>query len=343
LADDTGPGIVYEDDDHWRPIFPGVYVYSAFMEKGAAGDSWTIRIVSVTENDDSELQRSPPNVQCWISAGQQTYIVEAKYEPVREHSWLPLGTSSFICPLEFPETVLKHPTVLVTLGRGHKMEVPNWINVHMPQKSKTKCCAVCTNPITERFDKLSALAEFVGYHSVVGVRRFDFYVGRVPREVELLFVHLQRVSGAAIRVHRWNLQFNKSQPLEHQASQLDCAYRARSESEYVINAELDEFLVPKHGSSILDALLTLEASHGEDSIGSVVVPTQFFCSEFVYDEDNLKKMHQVPLMTRVRRLREVTSWRLNVPWKYITKANSTEFAGVSHTSGHVGWRRTVDA
>ncbi|CAN8006238.1 unnamed protein product [Ixodes hexagonus] len=334
--------MTYEDDDNWRPIFPGVYVYSAYLERRAVGSSWTIRIVSVTKNDGSELQRTRPSIQCWISSDKQTYVVEAKNEPVPEHSWLPMGTSSFLCPVEFPEAVLNHSTVRVALGQGHKMEVPNWVDVHMPQKSKAKCCAVCTNPITGHFDKLSALAEFVGYHSMVGVRRFDFYVGQVPREVELFFVHLQRVSGAVIRVHRWNLRFNESQLLEHQASQLDCAYRARSESEYVINVDFDEFLVPKYGRTILEALLPLEASHGEDLIGSIVVPKQFFCSEFAYDKDHMEKRREVPLMTRARKLREMTSWKLSVPRKYMTKANATEYAGVGFALGHVGGRRIVD-
>uniref|UniRef100_A0A6B0VBD2 Glycosyltransferase family 92 protein n=1 Tax=Ixodes ricinus TaxID=34613 RepID=A0A6B0VBD2_IXORI len=343
IAGDAGEQIQYEDGDHWHSVFPGIHVYSAYLEKGATSDSWIVRIISVTENDDPKLQTSQPNIQCWISAGRATYVAQATYEPVREHDWLPLGTASFFCPVEFPEAVLKERMVRVALGISHRMDVPVWLDVHMPQKSKAKCCAVCTTPIAGHFDKLSVLAEFVGYYSTVGVRRFDFYVGDVSRDVELLLVHLQRVSGADIVMHKWNLQFNRSELLEHRASQLDCSYRSRFESEYVINADFEEFLVPKHGRSIPEALRTLEASYGEDSIGSIVVQKHFFCSEYAYDKDNLDRRYEVPLMTRVRQLREVTSWRFDVPWKYITKANATEYAGAGFALGRLGERRVVDA
>ncbi|KAG0410832.1 hypothetical protein HPB47_012051 [Ixodes persulcatus] len=244
-------------------------------------DSWIVRIISVTENDDPKLQTTQPNAQCWISAGRATYVAQAMYEPVREHDWLPLGTASFLCPVEFPDAILKERMVRVALGISHRMDVPVWLDVHMPRKSKAKCCAVCTTPIAGHFDKLSVLAEFVGYYSTVGVRRFDFYVGDVSRDVELLLVHLQRASGADIVMHKWNLQFNRSELLEHRASQLDCSYRSRFESEYVINADFEEFLA--------------------------------------------------------------TSWRFNVPWKYITKANATEYAGADFALGRLGERRVVDA
>lgn len=324
---DAGEQILYDGDGNWVTLFPDIQVYSAHLEKNERG-RWQIRIIGVAPKNHYMLQSVPANIQCWINYGGEVVFGEVKYEPFSQQNHLPVASTSFLCPVKHADSLLKASTVRVALGTDFRLRDPKWLTVGMPQSSKARCCAICVSPVSQPFDDFSLVAEFVDHHVQGGVRRFDFYLGNVSREMELFFLNLRSRSGDRIRLHKWNVESDSPLVIEYGrlAALQDCSYSARSTCEYVISAELEEFVVPKQQSSIAKALFNAEMKYSPESIQGFVLQTVFFCTEYPHNEHFLG---QLRLLQRALlwNFRDATSWRYNVRSKFITKANSSIYAG----------------
>ncbi|CAN7999392.1 unnamed protein product, partial [Ixodes hexagonus] len=327
------PELQFEDDDTWIEVFPDVFVYSAFLEETNAG-LWQVRLISVVRKDLAMLRRSPVDVQCWVGAGTAIFLAEVGFRLVQEDHGLPYAVAFFMCPVKLPSEVTDRPTVRVALGSHWNMTRPKWIKVHKTGNSSLKFCSVCVRPMYGKFNQLSLLTEFIGYYASMGISRFDFYLYDLSKEAALLLSRLKGHSGATIQLHKWDLSINESQIFQYGqlAAIQDCIYRSRFLSEYVINVDFDEFLVPKKKRTIPEALLTLEAAVGKNVLGSVIIQNQFFCTEYPHNSALVRQMP--PLLSLIQNVREAIPWKHNVRSKYITRPNSTVAGGVHFVWEH---------
>lgn len=303
---DRGSPVVYEDDDDWRTVSPDVLVYSAYLEENSK-NSWSIRVIGAARR-----RRKYENLSCLVSWEGGEFISSVSSQHVSEHPAPLFGAFLFRCPVSNLE-VTRQGTIRVALGfdlwKKDKTEL-EWMSVHPPQKPQFKCCTVCVRPLNKYFHELAYVAEFLGYYTSMGIRRFDFYMAEVSREMELMLAELQEHPDAVIRLHKWNLPLTLKELEEHgQMSALqECIYRSRSATEYVLNVDLDEFFVPRRNRTIAEALESLEATHGPDSVGSYVIKNRFYCTEFPYNPAFLQP-DRAPLLTRIINVREAKKGR----------------------------------
>lgn len=327
------PRLQFEDDDSWMEVFTDVFVYSAFLEETRTG-TWQVRLISVVRKDLAMLRQNPIDLQCWVAAGPAIFLAEVGFKLIPEDHGLPYTAAFFTCPVKLPSEVRDHPTVRVALGSHWNMTRPKWINVHKTGNTPLKFCSVCVRPIYAPFNELSLITEFIGYYTSMGVSRFDFYIYELSKEAALLLSALKKHTGAPIQLHKWNLGLNLSrlQAYGQLAAIQDCIHRSRFISEFVINVDFDEFLVPKKKRSIPEAILNVETAVGKNSLGSMVVQNQFFCTEYPYNAALLRQTP--PLLSLIENVREAVPWEHNVRSKYITRASATVVGGVHFVWEH---------
>ncbi|XP_077558774.1 uncharacterized protein LOC144174153 isoform X2 [Haemaphysalis longicornis] len=336
LEKDIGKKLVYQDNDSWVQLWPGAYVYAAYMDKTNTSD-WQIRIISIVSR-----HATPENsVQCWLSVGSAVFLSRATLKVLPEHHDRPFGAAFFLCPVKFRSEMNDQETIRVALGTDWNMTSPKWLNVHQRQRTPPIFCSVCVRPIVGLSDKMSLIAEFIAYYSSMGIGSFNLYLCEVPRDVELLLLHFKDTTKVNIQLYRWNLHMNKS--TIHEYGQLaalqDCFYRSRLTSEYVVSVDFDEFLVPKTRETLTEALLEIETSVGKKSLGSILIKNRFFCYE--YPAYTAFLTQKPPLLTRILFIHEVGVWKYRERSKYVARPTAVVVSGVHFVWQHLRGTREV--
>lgn len=172
---------------------------------------------------------------------------------------------------------------------------------NLPLSNSTAICI--TASLTPDLPK-STVAEFFGYHQLVGVRTYVVYNGGLPSKV-LSFLHgtsMREGLGLDVSVLPWNFPVASPQTeaVARMVMEKDCLLRTMGKVHSVAVLTWEEYIVPRYHhmlSSMLD-----DFDSGRKATSRFEIPRMTFCVEFPDDE---KAEPASPLVVRKTRYRKV--------------------------------------
>ncbi|KAH8032204.1 hypothetical protein HPB51_023981 [Rhipicephalus microplus] len=111
----------------------------------------------------------------------------------------------------------------------------------------------------------------------------------------------------------------------------DCIFRSMSSAEYYIHVDIDELMVPLRHSS-LPAMVQEVEREGNGTVGSLVVRSRYYCSEYPLNVQYASLEH-LPLQTRLFTYHNVDMHQADFT-KHIARSRSVCEAGVHAVEQH---------
>ncbi|XP_064483273.1 uncharacterized protein LOC135396177 isoform X2 [Ornithodoros turicata] len=314
--------LVYDEENSWKECFPMTFIFSAFLERDSNGDPYVL-VVSIVQNSGPIVA----NAMCIVRNKTYSIVVPAGVKPLPEDHEALFTASYFICRLNGMD-IHKSSDLQVTITDDDTKPDMTWIPVLTRGKISNEF-AVCMQPTYGRRTNLVQMAEFIAYYTVIGVTRFTFYAYDMSPAEEQLLLRLRERKHIAIVLLRWNIPTGDVHTNGQMAAMQDCIHRERFFSEYVLNVDIDEFIVPKIAWDLHQAIELL----GKDrNYGSFTILHRPFCVEYRLFAPHFEL--EVPLVTRVYTMRNTLGWPLPQRSKWIGRSKDIETGGVHFVWGH---------
>ncbi|XP_064483084.1 beta-1,4-galactosyltransferase galt-1-like [Ornithodoros turicata] len=312
------------DEDHlpWKEPLPSVYIYSAFLEFDSSGSPY-VRIVSIV----LARPKHRDTVQCLVKGDDLLVSRPASMRLLPDGHGLRFSAAFHVCMLGDVPGILQHTNLQVTLTNGTQQGDPPWVSVLMKEKI-TNEFALCMQPFHNRQNHLVQMAEFIAYYSLMGVSRFTFYIFDMSKAEELFLLRLRARKNVTIVIVKWDIPTTEIHLLGQVAALQDCVHRERFYSEYVVNVDLDEFIVSKVARDFHETMRILQKRRRYSSFSVRHKP---FCLEFK-NTTSLSEL-EIPLMTRTYDVRDTLVWGPRQRSKWIGRAKDV-VVGAIH-SGRV--------
>ncbi|KAH9371465.1 hypothetical protein HPB48_022049 [Haemaphysalis longicornis] len=275
---------------------------------------------------------------CHIDDGKTKFTVSFKMRVVPEHLSGEYVTAMISCRL-YTNGNLR--PMKVAIGPLENQSSLHWLIIYQPLNAQISLMSVCVGPIFGNYPHVSHVAEFFTYYTTMGVETFHVYLENASQAVTFLLLHLQTRANVSIKFHWWNIENEGRHFMIHGqlAAIQDCIYRSKRSSKYVVNVDLDEFIVPTAGRTLSHAVVDLEKSVGERSLGSMLVPNWMFCFEY---PANSSVFRGPPFfLTTALTTRERKPWFYKVRSKYIASTSAVVMGGVHFVWKHTPGRREV--
>ncbi|XP_045194660.2 uncharacterized protein LOC123550296 [Mercenaria mercenaria] len=234
-------------EEIWQPVDSNktMYVFSAYYVKARKG----VFIIGVKP-------RRPVKVICklWTwNKGNSSNVLHETVGAVRapEEGFKQKYTSTiFMCPLGQSE-VPSHIS-LVTNFCEHPLHVLRVINASENRNYKRRF-TVCLSPLHFQYGRAYELVEWIEFNKILGAEKFVVYNYSSASNVEEVFEYYSKRK--LTEVVQWRLPMGAhtfsrtNNPIEmnyfgQTAALNDCLFRNKQFSEFVVNLDLDEFLVP---------------------------------------------------------------------------------------------------
>lgn len=330
------PLIRYEDES----MFPessvsDVFTYSAFLEN-SEDKFWKIIIMSFVPIARRMLENAKLQTRCYMSYGKRTQKTEIEWNDIPEHQHGAYQSALLACTFEKKTT---EPPLRVAVGVSGNETNLHWMRVHIPQGSPKAFLSFCLAPVLRSFTRLTLMVEFFSYYAAMGVEEFHLYLNNVTEDVKVLLHLLQSHGKIKTNFHRWDFDFNRTfVPSSGQLLALqDCVRRCKTSSKYVVNADIDEFIVPRKDQTLAEAITRLEQSNPNISLGSALIRHWFYCYE--YPAEDLCLRRKPLLHTRALVARERDPWAYGKRSKYVVATKAAVIAGVhSVWALRPGWK-----
>lgn len=242
----------------WRRTHEDLYVCAAYLDDRTRPA--LVRFVGLVNNTSAvrtTRNRFYPSLECVFAYRNKTVV------HTRQSSWNTLGGLTnddmesvlVTCPLEGLEPVPDmaslvyygvDPVVYFILRRLR------W-DVHKVPGS----VGLCVPPSRDLWSDVRAVAEFVAYYGVLGVREFIFYVHAATPEVLDFLLDLKQRLHISVSFRIWRgLPTSRVSELAEGAFINDCVLRFMATSmEYVLTASLHEFVSLRRVGTLQDLLV----------------------------------------------------------------------------------------
>jgi hypothetical protein len=213
-----------------------------------------------------------------------------------------------ICPLpkfDFssePLTTTEVPKfVTISLASNNRYDTNsfssanNILRIHYPPSKltpSTTTFAACVQP-TYKYDNILQFLEWMELHKALGVSSFTFYHISIGSRVECILNEYNNLEGSSsIQVLPWadpsrNIRSGTTIKEQNQLAALnDCIYRYRGLADYVINVDLDEFIIPHEEDvdSYASLIRNLDSISGKTDIGAYLFRNAFFSPQYANKE-----------------------------------------------------------
>ncbi|XP_032453361.1 uncharacterized protein LOC100115374 isoform X2 [Nasonia vitripennis] len=192
----------------------------------------------------------------------------------------------------------------------------SFVDVHYTTRidsgDQDRFMAACVPSLHHDYDKYANLIEFVEFYRMMGVEHFTFYNTSVTEEVSRVLAHYES-EGLATVLH-WQLpaRYLYERNLRYNgifAAMNDCLYRSTMVGgyKYVINTDLDEFIVPRKHLNFHDMMDFLDPPTEEIVYSSFMLRNMFF---YLMHEDspvpqNPPDIPKLSLHTKTTRLARI--------------------------------------
>lgn len=190
---------------------------------------------------------------------------------------------------------------------------------------------VCLAPLNMNYSRAYELVEWIELNRILGAEKFTVYnYSSAPNIAQVLEYYSKQ---GLVEIVQWQIPLvvdtwpKKSTPEIHYFGQLamlqDCLYRNKQESEYVVNIDLDEFIIPR-GQNITTWSEMIEPLHEKSD--SFIFRNTFFRKEWkdTYEDFPKKKIAKAyRLVTPLKTQREAVILPHGSRSKYITNTAMT--------------------
>ena len=143
-----------------------------------------------------------------------------------------------------------------------KLSIKNFKNRDtVTNKVNNTDVGVCVKPIHSYYNNTLELIEFIELNKLLGVKKFTFYNESMSEELGCILNYYAEQENL-INVIQWNLLSKielKEVPIRGVLSALnDCIYRNMNEFHYMMQIDLDEFIIPRMHDTIPEMLQYLD-------------------------------------------------------------------------------------
>ncbi|KAH7946643.1 hypothetical protein HPB52_002225 [Rhipicephalus sanguineus] len=313
----------------WEVLLKGsVHVFSAYL---ANASIWGVHVVGLVQRDVELSNSTTPSIECLVRTAdgkslRRPVIVKKMWEEF-PHEFL---RAQLICPLQ-GVVGLREPASVILRAFG----VPDTEQVELPvrkppETAPTKCCSVCVGPTYGAATRLWEVVEFVTHYELLGARSFFFYDLEMSQSMLRLVGRLQ-AEGWDVTLVPFKLiaPYNHSNVAWGQTVMLsDCAFRSRFKTEYFVNVDFDELIVPraKYGANLSALIESVERRRGAGNVGSLVLKNRVFCYEHQVNRDYVRP-DALPLRSRILNT-HLSVANNNFTYKYIARARAVCSAAI---------------
>lgn len=198
--------------------------------------------------------------------------------------------------------------------------------------SYTRRFTVCLTPLNFRYSRAYEIVEWIELNRILGAEKFTIYNYSSEYNVQKVLEHYS-AKGLA-EVLQWNIPLvvdtwpPTTKPEIHYFAQLaalqDCLYRNKGESEFIVNEDLDEFIIPRGANvSTWSEMISFLASTAD----AFVFQNTFYRKEWNDTTDvftNKLTAMKYNLVTLLKTKRENKILRHGVRSKFIARTNTVE-------------------
>ncbi|KAH8021266.1 hypothetical protein HPB51_013941 [Rhipicephalus microplus] len=312
----------------WKVLLKdSVYVFSAYL---ANASIWGVHVVSLVRKDAELSNSTAPSIECFVRTAdgkslRRPVIVKKMWEEFR-HDFV---RAHLICPLEGVAGIQPTAVILRTASRSDTEQVELPVQ-KLPETAPNKCCSLCVRPTYGTTTRLWEVVEFVTHYKLLGARSFFFYDLEMSQSMLRLVERLQ-AEGWDITLVPFKLPipYNYSNIAWGQTAMLsDCAFRSRFKTEYFVNVDFDELIVPgvTYGANLSTLINSVEHGRGAGRVGSLVLKNRVFCYEHQLNRDYVRR-DVLPLRSTILNT-HLSAVDNNFTLKYIARARAVCSAAI---------------
>lgn len=199
----------------------------------------------------------------------------------------------------------------------------------------------CVPPLHRRYDKLHQLIEFVEVQRMLGVDLIVFYNHSVSDRVGKVLDSMSL--DGIVHVFPWELPFEAyiggGYANIHYFGQLaavnDCLYRYRSRTNYIINVDMDEYIVPSLEGNLwpwVNKQLSLNPSASAFIMRTYLLYSYLPDHMAYFPKQDAAKRYQLFTLLKTNRTEETLPF--NIRPKYIYDPKRVISAGIHNIWGH---------
>lgn len=312
--------------EHWQPVEENSskshHVYSAYHQEDHIPPC--IRMVGII---NKSLRSGSLICQLWYrssSGNISMTLSKAVVEPLHDGQDSRHTVSFFRCSLpnnEFP--------FAVSLTSQKCMTPHNLLPVrsHMVNDKDKKRFTVCVAPLYDRYNKIRELIEWIELNRILGADYFVFYNFSASVYVDRILNFYVRKN--LVEVVPWNVsQFSTENEMHYygqHATMNDCLMRMKNISEFVVNVDLDEVLIPHSKFSTWNDIVVHKPKYG-----GYLFKNSFFRLNWNNTEKEFPKKDiaiKYNLVTILKLRRETIIYRPKDRSKYFCRTKFTESMG----------------
>ncbi|KAI5723748.1 hypothetical protein M8J76_010411 [Diaphorina citri] len=171
--------------------------------------------------------------------------------------------------------------------------IPNsYSNVNNPysnKKPREETMVVCVKPLHFTYDKVLQMLEFLELNRLLGASHVNFYVNSVSDSIACILnaYKNQTTPYPYVSTYEWRLNMVSQKEIRTEglfAALNDCLYRNMYRHSYIVFIDLDEFIVPKHNTTLVELIHWLSKHLSTHSIGSYSFQNAFFYLQWPNDD-----------------------------------------------------------
>lgn len=309
--------LIYDDNGSWHKVSANTYVRSAFLEPNNR-----IEIISLV----SKYGKIPSGLRCIVRNEFNSTSTKAALKTLERPGGPSLRAALIRCQLDYGISNVEQ----VALTENTAAKNLLWLKVLTKRDGLRVDFSMCIQPLYGRRNHLFQLAEFLSYYAVLGVTRFTFYLLEASRAEEQLVLRLRARHAVTIVLVSWRNTPRNSRLFAQAAAMHDCLYRERFLSEYVVYADIDEFMVLKRGRTLHETLYLLS---NDSTVSSFIVAHKPVCTQYRSVAPRYELVP--PMMTVLYKLAYNVSWRYGDRSKWIVKPEDIVSASTHCIYEHV--------
>ena len=190
---------------------------------------------------------------------------------------------------------------------------------------------ICLSPLHFKHSVHYELIQWFELNKILGTEYFFVYNYTTVGHTDYILNHY--VKEGWVKVIQWNVPDSDVHYNGQIAMINDCLFRNYNISKFIINTDIDEFIVPRRGINNLTSLMkALPQNYCEYNIRSSFLVSE---SKHMYEQKKVAK--QLHLDVLLKQLRREYIFPKNVRSKYIANTSCVETAGV-----HFNWKYKSD-
>ena len=198
---------------------------------------------------------------------------------------------------------------------------------------ETNHFTVCLSPLYFNVSIHYELVQWLELNKILGVNHFFVYNYSTVGNTDVILNHY--ANEGWLKVIPWHIPNSDLHNYGQMAMINDCLFRNYKSSKYIINTDMDEYIVPRRGiRNLMSLVKEFPSNYCEYNVRS-----SFLVSQLNTDYDGKEEAKQMHLDVLLKLLRREYIFPKNVRSKYIANTSCIDTAGI-----HYNWKyRTGDA